>query len=68
MDHSIAAVRRYTEVGLERGPAGVHAGIIVHPTRREVYVAVPGANKIVVVGADSGQFARTARGTYGLPA
>ena len=66
MDHSVAAIRRFVEVELETGPEGgnVHAGIVVHPTRREVYVAVPGGNKIVVVNADSGSFARTAREEY----
>ncbi|CAJ1936627.1 unnamed protein product [Cylindrotheca closterium] len=64
MDHSVAAIRRYVEVELERGDPGVHAGMVVHPTRREVFVAVPGANKIIVVGADSGDFARTAREEY----
>lgn len=64
MDHSVAAIRRYVEVELERGAPGVHAGMVVHPTRREVFIAVPGANKILVVGADSGSFARTAREEY----
>jgi hypothetical protein len=61
MDHSVAAIRRFVEVELERGPPGVHAGMIVHEARREIYIAVPGADKVIVVGADSGQFARTAR-------
>jgi hypothetical protein len=64
MDHAVAAVRRYPEVELDRGPPGVHAGMVVHPTRREVYIAVPGANKIIVVDADSGSFARSAREEY----
>ncbi len=64
MDHSVAAIRRYVGVELERGPPGVHAGMVVHPLRREVYIAVPGANKIIVVDADSGDFARTAREEY----
>lgn len=61
MDHSIASVRRYVEVELERGPPGVHAGMAVHANRRELFVAVPGANKVLRVDADSGVFARTAR-------
>lgn len=64
MDHSVAAIRRYVEVKLTRGPQGVHAGMIVHPTRREVYISVPGANQILAVDADSGSFARTAREEY----
>ena len=38
--------------------------MILHPTRRELYVAVPGKNHILKVDADSGQFARTAREEY----
>ena len=64
MDHSVAAVRRFPELQFARGPAGVHAGLIVHPTRRELFVAVPSENRIVVVNADSGKFARTAREEY----
>ena len=64
MDHSVAAVRRYVEVELERGEAGVHAGMVVHPQRRELYVSVPGTGTILVVGADSGTFARSAREEY----
>jgi len=61
MDHSIASVRRYVEIDLERGSSNVHAGMAVHDIRRELYVSVPGADKIIVVAADSGSFARTAR-------
>ncbi len=64
MDHSVAAVRRYVEVELERGPEGVHAGMVVHPTLRQLFIAVPGANKIIMVNADSGNYARTAREEY----
>ena len=69
MDHSIASVRRYVEVELETteevaGQAGVHAGMVVHATRRELFIAVPGKNQILKVGADSGTFARTAREQY----
>jgi len=69
MDHSIASVRRYVEIELETteeaaGQAGVHAGMVVHPTRRELFIAVPGKNQILKVGADSGKFARTAREEY----
>eukprot|EP00587_Corethron_hystrix_P001076 CAMPEP_0113313180 /NCGR_PEP_ID=MMETSP0010_2-20120614/9704_1 /TAXON_ID=216773 ORGANISM="Corethron hystrix, Strain 308" /NCGR_SAMPLE_ID=MMETSP0010_2 /ASSEMBLY_ACC=CAM_ASM_000155 /LENGTH=962 /DNA_ID=CAMNT_0000169135 /DNA_START=422 /DNA_END=3307 /DNA_ORIENTATION=- /assembly_acc=CAM_ASM_000155 len=61
MDHSVAGVRRYPEVKIHRGPPGVHAGMVVHPTRREVFVAVPGNGTVIVVGADSGEYARIAR-------
>ena len=36
----------------------------VHPTRRELYISVPGSGRIVRVNADSGSFARTARQEY----
>lgn len=64
MDHSVASVRRYPGVRLTRGPPGVHAGMIVHATRREVFVADPGANRVLAVDADSGSYARTARAEY----
>ena len=64
MDHSVAAVRRFPELQFARGPAGVHAGLVVHPTRRELFVAVPSENRIVVLNADSGVYARTAREEY----
>merc|ERR1712129_1215 len=64
MDHSVASVRRYVEIELDAGDKSTHAGIVVHETRREVYVAVPGANKIIVVDADSGMYARTGREEY----
>jgi len=64
MDHSIAAVRRYPEVKLHRGDLGMHAGIVVHPTRREIFISNPGDSTIIVVGADTGSFARIAREEY----
>lgn len=65
MDHSTAAVRRYPEVKLHRGSLeGVHAGMAIHPTRRELYIAATGDNKILVVNVDSGSYARTAREEY----
>lgn len=64
MDHSVAAIRRYPEIELARGPAGVHAGMIVHPSRGELFFSVPGDNKIMVVKTTGGQFARTAREEY----
>lgn len=64
MDHSVAAVRRFPDVKLTRGQPGVHAGMAVHPETRELFIAVPGANKILAVHADSGMYARTAREEY----
>lgn len=40
------------------------SGMLVHPTRRELFVAVPGKNRILKIQADSGRFARTAREEY----
>ena len=64
MDHSVAAIRRYPEVKLHKGDDGVHAGMVVHPNRREIYIANPGDGTILVVDADSGTYARTAREEY----
>ena len=64
MDHSVAAIRRYPDVKLDRGGPGVHAGMAVHPGTRELFIAVPGANKVIAVNADSGAYARTAREEY----
>ena len=64
MDHSVAAIRRYPEIELARGPTGVHAGMTVHPSRGELFFSVPGDNKIMVVKTTGGQFARTAREEY----
>lgn len=64
-DHSIASVRRYPEVKLNRAPgAHIHAGIIVHPTRREIFIADAGSGTIIVVKADSASYARSARSEY----
>jgi len=64
MDHSVAAIRRFPQITLARGEDGVHAGMVVHPERRELFVAEPGANQITVVNVNSGTFARTAREEY----
>lgn len=64
MDHFVAAIRRFPDVTLTRGGPGVHAGMVVHPETRELFVAVPGENKIIALHADSGEYARTARGEY----
>ena len=64
MDHSVASVRRYPEVKLTRGPAGVHAGMVVHPERRELFISNPGDNTVIMMKPDSGTFARTAREEY----
>jgi len=64
MDHSVAAIRRFPQVTLSRGDPGVHAGLVVHPTTRELFIAEPGANQVVMFNVDSGSFARTAREEY----
>lgn len=64
MDHAVASIRRYPEVTLRRGAGGVHAGMVVHASRRELFVASPGEGAVKAVGVDSGRFARTAREEY----
>mmetsp|Transcript_26644 Transcript_26644/g.59196 ORF Transcript_26644/g.59196 Transcript_26644/m.59196 type:complete len:1094 (-) Transcript_26644:98-3379(-) len=64
MDHSVAAIRRYPEVKLHKAEDGVHAGMVVHPTRREIFISNPGDGTILAVDADSGTYARTAREEY----
>ena len=64
MDHSIAATRRYNQVKLTRGPEGVHTGMVVHPTRREIYIANSGEGTVIVVSVDTGEYARVAREEY----
>jgi sugar lactone lactonase YvrE len=66
MDHSIANVRRYPEVKLYRDETNVlgHAGMVVHPTKRILYIANPGKGTIVAVNIDTGKYSRTAREEY----
>merc|ERR1712232_356720 len=64
MDHSVAAIRRFPQITLSRGEDGVHAGMVVHPETRELFIAELGANRITVVNVDSGTYARTARAEY----
>jgi len=66
MDHSVAVVRRYPEVKLYRDEnyAHGHAGMVVHPTKRILYVANPGRGSVVAVHVDTGRYSRTAREEY----
>jgi len=66
MDHSIANVRRYPEVKLYRDETNVlgHAGMVIHPTKRILYIANPGKGTIVAVDIDTGKYSRTAREEY----
>ena len=64
MDHSVAAVRRYPELRLARGPPGVVAGMAIHGPSRTLYVADAGSGRVYAVKADSGVYARTARVEY----
>ena len=64
MDHSVAAVRRYPEVKLARGADGVHAGMVVHPETKTLFVANPGGGNILAIRTDSGSYSRTARVEY----
>jgi len=66
MDHSIAQVRRYPEIKLYRDESNAHghAGMIVHPEKRILYIANPGKGTIVAVHIDTGSYSRTAREEY----
>jgi len=65
MDHSTAAVRRFPEIKLQKGAGKhVHAGMVVHPTKRELYVVSPEEGVIWAVGTDTGKYSRTAREEY----
>eukprot|EP00581_Thalassiosira_minuscula_P001325 CAMPEP_0183743662 /NCGR_PEP_ID=MMETSP0737-20130205/65330_1 /TAXON_ID=385413 /ORGANISM="Thalassiosira miniscula, Strain CCMP1093" /LENGTH=1037 /DNA_ID=CAMNT_0025979285 /DNA_START=500 /DNA_END=3613 /DNA_ORIENTATION=- len=68
MDHSIASVRRYPEVKLyrdgNREGGSHHAGMVVHPTKRILFVANPGKGSVTAVHIDSGRYSRTAREEY----
>jgi len=64
MDHSVAAVRRYPEVQVVRGPPGVHQGMVIDASDRALYVASTGSGQILRVLIDTGEYARTAREEY----
>mmetsp|Transcript_20971 Transcript_20971/g.45468 ORF Transcript_20971/g.45468 Transcript_20971/m.45468 type:complete len:1024 (-) Transcript_20971:39-3110(-) len=66
MDHSIASVRRYPEVKLYRDGDHdhSHAGMVVHPEKRMLFVANPGKGNVVAVHIDTGRYSRTAREEY----
>ncbi|KAL7541023.1 hypothetical protein ACHAXR_010569 [Thalassiosira sp. AJA248-18] len=66
MDHSIAQVRRYPEVKLYRDENHEHghAGMVVHPTKRMLYIVNPGVGTVVAVHTDTGRYSRTAREEY----
>lgn len=64
MDHSFAAVRRYPDIPISRGPAGVHAGMVIDPTTRALYISNAGDGSILRVFIDTGKYARTARQEY----
>jgi DNA-binding beta-propeller fold protein YncE len=68
MDHSVAQVRRYPEVtfteGEEISTRGVLLGMAVDAQKRVLYVSDTAGGRVLFVHADSGTFARTARGEY----
>ena len=64
LDHDLANVRRYDEVQLKREP-NVPSHIVVDSATRAVYIADTGNNRIIVLNADSGRFATTARSGLG---
>lgn len=63
MDHSIAVVRRYPEVKLYHDDSHEygHAGMVVHPEKRILFIANPAKGSIVAVHIDTGLYSRTAR-------
>ena len=66
MDHSVAVVRRYTEVKLfrdENAPHS-HAGMVVHKEKRILFISNPGKGTIVAVHVDTGKYSRTARAEF----
>jgi len=66
MDHSIAQVRRYPEVKLYKdvNVEHQHAGMVVHPEKRILFIANPGKGSVVAVHTDTGRYSRTAREEY----
>lgn len=66
MDHSIAQVRRYPEVKLypDVNNKHGHAGMVVHPEKRVLFIANPAKGNIVAVHIDTGMYSRTAREEY----
>ena len=63
MDHSTAEIRRYSGLRLSR-VEGVPAGMALDATTRELFVCDTGGDRLLRVQADSGTFARDARGEY----
>ena len=59
-----AAVRRFVDVPV-RPRRDLHAGLVVDPTSRTVFVASGASGEVLRVGADTGRFARSARGGGG---
>jgi hypothetical protein len=66
MDHSIAVVRRFPEVKLYRDEAHEygHAGMVVHPKKRILFVANPAKGNVIAVHIDTGLYSRTACEEY----
>mmetsp|Transcript_7619 Transcript_7619/g.15183 ORF Transcript_7619/g.15183 Transcript_7619/m.15183 type:complete len:151 (+) Transcript_7619:1-453(+) len=67
MDHSIASVRRYPDIKLYRDDfSHSHAGMIVHPGKRILFISNPGKNggEVTAVRIDTGRYSRTAREEY----
>ena len=66
MDHSFAVVRRYPEVKLYRDKSNKygHAGMVIHPQKRILYISNPMKGNVVAVHIDTGRYSRTAREEY----
>jgi hypothetical protein len=65
LDHSMASVRRFEDVQLTP-VAGVPGHIMMDPVARVLYIADTGANRVLRVDPDSGQFVRNARHNFSI--
>ena len=63
LDHSLAAVRRYTDVTVSRMP-GVVSHLAFHSPTRQLFVTDTVARRILVVDVDSGRFEGPARNDF----
>ena len=64
MEHSAAAVRRYPDVRITRGPPGVISGMVLDDSRRTLYLSDVGSGRIIAVKIDTGVESRDARTEY----
>ena len=60
MDHSLASVRRYSGLKLSR-VEGVPSHMVIDAAQRVLYIADSGADRVVAVNLESGDYARDAK-------